>query len=130
MNTFILNRSSGLFCGEYQSLTSKPVSGSSELNLTKFKVSCAACHRIGLTVLPVCGPGSRSDAFLAKPSTVHSVASVLSIGSGAAAAVSVLVPPCGALAALDGETAESVRKLMPHPRRVNERLAANAADRR
>ena len=73
MKTLIRYRTFGLSGGEYQSVTIEPVSGSSEAYLTKSSVSCAACHRIGLTVRPVCGPGSFSDFFLARPSTVQIV---------------------------------------------------------
>src|SRR5215467_2240369 len=76
MKTLIRYRSSGLPGGEYQSVTIDPVSGSSEVYLTKSSVSCAACHKMGLTVRPVCGPGSLTDSFLARPSTVQIVASV------------------------------------------------------
>src|ERR1700730_649421 len=81
MKTWTRYRRFGLPGGEYQSVTIEPVSGSSEAYLTKSSVSCAACHRIGLTVRPVCGPGSLTDSFLARPRTVQIVASV-SMSSG------------------------------------------------
>src|ERR1700758_2557799 len=53
MKTLTRYRTFGLPGGEYQSVTIEPVNGSSEAYLTKLSVSCAACHRTGLTVRPV-----------------------------------------------------------------------------
>src|SRR5215469_8780388 len=118
MKTLIRKRSFGLSGGEYHSVTIEPVRGSSEEYLTKSSVSCAACHRIGLTVPPVRGPGSFTDSFFARPSIVHRVASV-SISSGsleAAFCESVafggpfdwLSCPAGGLAAQAASTSEKL----------------------
>ena len=110
MKTLTLKRSFGLPGGEYQSVTIEPVSGSSEAYLTKSSVSCAACHRIGLTVLPVCGPGSLTDSFLARPRTVRMLASV-SISSGSLAAQPAgLCPGCCCAGGLAAQAAERQRK--------------------
>src|SRR5215472_10936663 len=120
MNTLIRYCSFGLPGGEYQSVTIEPVSGSSDVYLTKSSVSCAACHRIGLTVLPVNGPGSFTDSFLARPRIVQMVASV-SISSGSFDAVCCGAPVLGgALDCSGGAFAEQAA-------RTSKKLAANAA---
>jgi len=87
--------------------------------VTKFNVSSVACHKIGLTVAPVCGPTRRSDSFLAKPSTVQIVASVsISFDS--------LVDACWALA-LSGCAGDRVSV---HAARAKEKLAAMVRDER
>jgi len=105
--------------GEYQSVTNDPVSGSCEAKVTKFSVSRAACHKIGLTVLPVCGPICLCDSFLAKPRIVQIDASV-SISEGS------LVDACCALAAAGG----ALDWVSAHAPSANERLAAKAAGKR
>src|SRR5207248_778773 len=122
MKTLTRYRTFGLPGGEYQSVTIEPVSGSSEAYLTKSSVSCAACHRIGLTVRPVCGPGSLTDSFLARPSTVQIVASV-SMPSGSlddALWVSA-APGCPPARCSAGALATQAAS-------ANERLAARAAE--
>src|SRR6266851_6959503 len=113
--------------GEYQSVTIEPVRGSSEVYLTKSNVSCAACHRIGLTALPVCGPGSLTDSFLARPSIVKILASV-SISSGSLEAALCAFAAPGSPP--DCWTDCSAGGLAAHAARPNERLAAKATGRR
>src|SRR3984893_15757182 len=124
MKTLTRNRRFGLPGGEYQTLNIKPVSGSSEAYLTKSSVSCAACHRTGLTVRPVCGPGSLTDSFLARPSTVKIVASVsMPSGSLDAAFWVSAAPGCPAARCSAGGLAAQAAS-------ANERLAARANEAR
>ena len=68
-------RSSGLPFGLYQSVTAKPVCGSSDSIDAKLSVSIVACHNSGLTPGPVWLPKSWGG-FLAMPSSVQIVPSV------------------------------------------------------
>ena len=51
----------------------RPVPGPRSRSWRNSSVSCAACHKSGLTELPVCGPSTTCDRRLARPSMVHSV---------------------------------------------------------
>src|SRR5215469_7003278 len=123
MKTLIRRRSFGLSGGEYHSVTIEPVSGSSEEYLTKSSVSCAACHRIGLTVLPVRGPGSFWDSFFASPSNVKRVDSV-SISSGSLDFACCAPAASGAVAA--GSPDFSAEGLPAQAASISEKIAAKA----
>ena len=67
MKTLTRSRSFGLAGGEYQFVTIEPGHRVFRADAGEIEVSSAACHRTGLTVLPVCGPGLRSDFALGEP---------------------------------------------------------------
>ncbi len=84
-------------------------------------------------MLPVCGPGWRTELSLARPSTVQIVASV-SMPPGGSAAGCAVAPPCPVPTAL----VFAPGRAELHPARLNatatvrgnERLAANPVNRR
>ena len=129
--TVTRSRSPVLPRGAYQSVMRRPDIGSSEPVPAKCSVSSAACHNSGLTCSPVCGPIARCEGLLARPRTVHSVASVSgSLVSAAATADCGGATAAGGGGALTGPPGRSAGRLLPQPAAASERLAASASPRR